>query len=143
MNVENSIGPSEDQIKAMQAPGPDQPICLVNMLKYKEHAVYPDSRDSHLSGKEAYEIYAKAVEDLLPEYGGKIVFVGDVTYLGMGSVEELWDEVAIVMFPSRSQMLKVSMSDHWKEACLHKVAGLEGQLSIETVQSSAFPNLFG
>lgn len=142
MIVENSMGPNADQMKELQTPGSDQPICLVNLLKYKNSAIYPDGRDSHLTGREAYEVYAKTVEGLLPKYGGKMVFVGSVTYLGMGSVEELWDDVAIVMFPSRSQMLKVSMSDEWKEACLHKFAGLEGQLSIETVKSPAFPNLF-
>ncbi|MEJ2443836.1 MAG: DUF1330 domain-containing protein [Exilibacterium sp.] len=142
MIVENALGPTENQIKELQAPGPDQPICMVNMLKYKERAVYPDGRDTSLTGKEAYEIYAKAVANMLPDYGGKIAFVGDVTYLRLGGVEELWDEVAIVMYPSRHQMSKMIMSDGWREASIHRVAGLEGQLNIETVQSSAFPNAF-
>lgn len=142
MNVENALGPTPDQMKAMQKPGPDEPICLVNLLKYREFAVYPDSRTTTLSGKEAYQLYAEAVDALLSQYGGKLVFVGDVTHLRMGVVEGLWDEVAIVMYPSRAQMMKMTMSPEWREASAHRVAGLEGQLNIETIQSAAFPNVF-
>jgi len=142
MIVENALGPTEAQIKEMQAPGLDQPICLINMLKYREVAVYPDGRETSLTGKETYDIYAKAVEKMLPAFGGRIVFVGAVTYLRMGRVADLWDEVAIVMYPSRSQMLKMTMSDAWKEASVHRLAGLEGQLNIETIRSIAFPDAF-
>ena len=41
MIVENALGPTEDQMKAMQEPDPDQQICLVNLLKYRAVAVYP------------------------------------------------------------------------------------------------------
>ena len=142
MIVENALGPTEDQVKQMQAPGPDQPICLVNMLKYREHAQYPDGRDTSLTGKQAYEIYAKSVEKMLPTYDGKLTFVGDVTYLRMGVVEELWDEIVIVMYPSRSHMRKMTMSEEWKEASVHRIAGLEGQLNIETIQSANFSEAF-
>lgn len=82
------------------------------------------------------------IEEMLPDFGGKIVFVGDVTYLRMEGVEDLWDEVAIVMYPSRTQMLKMTMSALWKQASLHRIAGIEGQLNIETIRSKDFPNAF-
>jgi len=142
MIVENAIGPNAEQIKALHKPGQNEPIYLVNLLKYKVNADYQDGRESTLSGKDAYQIYANAVNKLLPKFGGKLLFVGDVTHLRMGFVEDLWDEVAIVMYPSRQHMMEMTMSPEWLEASAHRTAGLEGQLNIETVQSSEFSNIF-
>lgn len=142
MIIENAIGPTEEQIKEMQASGPEEPICLVNLLKYKENAEYPDGRATSLTGREAYELYAKAVSEMLTEYGGKMVFVGSVTCLRMGFSEDLWDEIAIVMYPSRSEMLRMTMSEGWRDVSIHRIAGLQGQLNIETIESESFPNIF-
>ncbi|GIS32238.1 MAG: hypothetical protein Ct9H90mP4_01520 [Gammaproteobacteria bacterium] len=34
---------------------------MVNLLKFKEKAEYPDKRETDLTGKEAYAIYGKEV----------------------------------------------------------------------------------
>lgn len=78
-------------------------------------------------------IYGRAVADILPKFGGRAVFAADVTFLSLGQVEELWDEVAIAMYPARADMVRMSMSDEWREAAVHRSAGLKGQLNIETV----------
>ena len=39
----------------------DKPIFMVNLLKFKEKAKYPDKRETDLTGKEAYAIYGKEV----------------------------------------------------------------------------------
>jgi hypothetical protein len=51
----------------------------------------------------------------------------------LGEVEELWDEVAIAMYPDRASMVRMSMSEEWREISVHRSAGLKGQLNIETV----------
>ena len=78
-------------------------------------------------------LYARAVTDILPKFGGRAVFVADVSFLSLGQVEELWDEIAIVMYPSRGDLTRMSMSPEWREASVHRAAGLKGQLNIETV----------
>ena len=95
MKVVNELYPSDPaQMQAMMEKGPDGPIFMVNLLKFKERAEYEDGRESNLSGREAYMIYGRAVGELLPKFGGRPVFVGDVTFLSLGQAEELWDEVA-------------------------------------------------
>ena len=56
-----------------------------------------------------------------------------MTFLALGQVEDLWDEVAIARYPARSDLLAMSTSDAWLEAAVHRTAGLAGQLNIETV----------
>jgi hypothetical protein len=106
---------------------------MVNLLKFKEKAEYEDGRETDLSGRDAYMIYGRTVSDILPKFGGRAVFAADVTFLSLGKVEELWDEVAIAMYPARADMVRMSMSDEWREASVHRSAGLKGQLNIETV----------
>ncbi len=134
MEVTNEVLPtSGDRIEEMMAPGPEGPISMVNLLKFKEHAEYEDGRETDLSGREAYEIYGRGVSKLITEYGGTIEFAGDVTFLALGQVEDLWDEIAIASYPSRADLWKMSTSPEWQEIAVHRAAGLAGQLNIETV----------
>jgi uncharacterized protein (DUF1330 family) len=134
MDVVNEVMPtSRERIEAMMEPGPDGPICMVNLLSFKDRAEYEDGRETDLTGREAYEIYARGVVELLAQYGGELVFDGDVTFLALGQVEELWDEVAIAKYPNRAALLAMSSSEEWQALAVHRTAGLVGQLNIETV----------
>ncbi len=136
MDVTNEVMPtSRERIEQMMEPGPEGPIFMVNLLKFRDHATYEDGRPTDLSGRDAYRIYGAAVSELITEYGGEITFVGDVTFLALGQVEELWDEIAIAKYPNRAAILAMSSSPEWQEIGLHRAAGLAGQLNIETVTS--------
>lgn len=117
----------------MVAAGPDGPIYMVNLLKFKEKAEYADGRETDLSGREAYNLYGKDVAKLIVKFGGKITFIGDVTFLAIGQANELWDKVAIAEYPSRGDLLQMSTSTEWQTISVHRAAGLDGQLNIETV----------
>lgn len=109
---------------------------MINLLKFRDRAVYEDGRACDLSGRDAYMIYGRAVTELLPKFGGRALFAGDVTHLTLGLVEELWDEVAVASYPDRAALVAMSMSDEWREIAVHRTAGLAGQLNIETVASA-------
>ncbi|MFL2780116.1 MAG: DUF1330 domain-containing protein [Gammaproteobacteria bacterium] len=132
MKVENKVIPSEEQMKGFVEGDIDSPISMVNLLKYKEKAEYEDGRVTELTGKEAYQIYALEVAKLVEKTGGKILFGGEVSRLMLGEVEELWDMIAIAYYPSRKKMLEMMMSPEYAEISIHRTAGLEGQLNIET-----------
>ncbi|MEM7741381.1 MAG: DUF1330 domain-containing protein [Pseudomonadota bacterium] len=134
MKVINEVQPSDPkQIAAMMEDGPAGPIFMVNLLRFKDKAAYADGRQTDLSGREAYMLYAEEVAKLLKEYGGDLVFAGDVTFLALGQVEEMWHEVAIASYPNRNALFRMATSEKWQEISVHRTAGLEGQLNIETV----------
>ena len=132
MEVKNAVMPNEDQIKGFSEQGEDKPIYMVNLLKFKEKANYPDKRETDLTGEEAYAIYAEEVAGHLEKVGGKPLFGGEVERLMLGEVEDLWDKVAIAMYPSRKAMLQMINDPDYIVSAQHRVAGLEGQLNIET-----------
>jgi len=133
MNVENAVVPTPEQIKELAEDGHERPIYMLNLLKFKEKAEYEDGRETELTGQEAYGIYGGEVVAHLAKVGGKPVIAGAVTGLRLGVVEELWDTVAIAMYPNRKAMLTMIMSPEYQKSAEHRAAGLAGQLNIEMV----------
>ena len=132
MKVENRVNPTEKQMKGFLEGDADTPIHMVNLLKFKEKAEYEDGRETNLSGAEAYAIYGAEVQAHLEKVGGKGIFAGRVSRLMLGEVEDLWDMVAIAMYPSKKAMLTMVSDPEYAESAKHRTAGLEGQLNIET-----------
>ena len=135
MKVINSVIPNDEQIRGFFEPGPDGPLYMVNLLKFKPMAEYEDGRETSLTGREAYELYEKGVTELLPQFGGFAAFFADVERLMLGEVEDLWDVVAIAVYPSRQAMMDMMQSEGMKEISPHRSAGLAGQLNIETAEA--------
>ncbi len=132
MKVKNAVIPNEEQMAGFLEGDTDTPIKMVNLLKFKDKADYKDGRQTSLSGKEAYQIYADEVQGHLEKVGGKSIFLGEVERLMLGEVEELWDWVAIAEYPSRKAMLEMVMDSEYQKSEEHRSAGLAGQLNIET-----------
>ena len=134
MFYENAVIPTRDQLKAYGEANHGKEIFMVNLLKFKEKAEYPDGRETDLTGAQAYGIYTEGVTKILNSFGGDIVFSGQVERLMLGTVEELWDAVAIARYPNREAMGKMVSSPEYAEISMHRDAGLAGQLNIETTQ---------
>ena len=132
MIVNNKVLPNEEQINGFLENPEIGPISMVNLLKYKDKAIYEDGRDTDLTGEEAYRLYAVEVINFVEKYGGEFVFAGKVSRLMLGEVEDLWDAVAIAKYPNRKAMLEMTMDPEYQKIHVHRDAGLEGQLNIET-----------
>ena len=130
------VTPNQTQMNEFLEGDIDSPISMVNLLKFKEKAEYEDGRDTEMSGREAYQIYAIEVQEHLKKVGAEIVFGGVVSRLMLGEVEDLWDSVAIARYPSRKAMLEMMMSSDYQESEKHRSAGLLGQLNIETKEGA-------
>ena len=56
MKVENRVIPTQEQMAGFLAPGPEGPINMLNLLKFRDKASYEDGRETQLTGAEAYAI---------------------------------------------------------------------------------------
>jgi uncharacterized protein (DUF1330 family) len=133
MEVTNAVYPHKDQFEEFFATGEDGPYVMVNLLKFRDRAVYEDDPSIDITGREAYEIYGEGVTKLVEAGGGRIVYDGDVTGIIVGDVEELWDVVALVEYPSKDAFKAMMLSPEWAAIERHRTAGLAGQLNIRTV----------
>jgi len=132
MKVTNKVVPDAEQAAAFFSGDEDGPFVMVNLLKFKTKAEYPDGADSHLTGAEAYARYGKAVRAHVEAVGGKTGYAGPVTGLLLGEVDELWDMIALAEYPSRAAMMAMIQSPEYQEIARHRAAGLQGQLNIRT-----------
>lgn len=104
----------------------------MNLLRFKERAEYADGHDADLSGREAYERYSAEVRRMIEDLGGRVVYSGPVTGLLLGEVEDLWDAVGLVEYPSLSAFRSMIGSLEMRAIEQHRAAGLAGQLNIRT-----------
>ena len=136
--MENVLQPSGDQVRAFRDRATGEPIAMLNLLKFKDKAVYPDGRESQLSGIEAYKLYSKAFREIMEPRGVRILFAGAARGVLIGAGDDLWDEVALIQYPSTQVMLDMLRDETYQQAQQHRAAGLEGQLLIECGAGSTF-----
>ncbi|MBL8772498.1 MAG: DUF1330 domain-containing protein [Phenylobacterium sp.] len=138
MQVINQVMPRPEQAMAFFGGEEDGPFVMVNLLKFKPKAEYPDGSDADLSGAEAYARYGEAVRVLVEKLGGRVRYSGQVTGLMLGEVEELWDMVALAEYPSLAAFRSMAMSPEMAAIEHHRKAGLAGQLNIRTKPGEGF-----
>ncbi|MDZ4374283.1 MAG: DUF1330 domain-containing protein [Phenylobacterium sp.] len=132
MEVVNAVQPGGEQAKEFFGGPEDGPFVMVNMLKFKPFAEYPDGSDAHITGAEAYARYTQEVRKLLASYGGRSRFSGQVTGILLGEVDELWDMIALAEYPSLAAMSEMMRCPEMQAISHHRRAGLAGQLNIRT-----------
>ncbi len=133
MIVSNAVYPTEPQFAALLESDFAGPVCMVNLLRFKEKAEYTDGRETDLSGQEAYGLYGEQMRSFVESKGGRFIFFGEVKNLMIGEVEESWDTVAIVEYPSKEEFVAIATAPEVQGFGVHRAAGLEGQLLIATV----------
>ena len=134
MKVENAVYPTREQLTALISRNTSKPIVMLNLLKFKEKAVYKDGRATDLTGREAYQKYADLMVPFVHSHGGRIVFTGAANGLVIGEVGEMWDMVALMEYPSAEAFAKIAMSPEVAGFGVHREAGLAGQLLVEVLQ---------
>ena len=102
-------------------PADDGPVWMVNLMKYKERAEYPDGTDGGRSGREADDEYTPTAS--LQGVGARLVYVADVEATLLGDGTE-WDRVAIVRYPTRRAFVEMQQRDDFRESHVHKQAGM-------------------
>lgn len=136
--MQNVLQPTGDQVRAFRDRATGEPIAMLNLLKFKDRAVYEDGRASDLSGMEAYALYASAFREIMEPRGVKILYAGKPRGVLIGTGDDLWDEVAIIQYPSTQVMLDMLRDETYQQAQQHRAAGLEGQLLIECGPGDTF-----
>jgi len=130
MEVINALWPDDEQRTSFFSVAQDGPMVMLNLLRFRDKAAYPDGSDAHLSGAEAYGRYAQGVMSLLKAHGARITFAGTLDGILLGRVEEPWDMVALAWYPSTAAMEAMVNSPDYAAIAVHRDAGLAGQLDI-------------
>src|ERR1700759_2969832 len=110
------------------------PVVMLNLLKFRAKAVYSDGRASDLTGREAYDLYGAAMQNVIERNGGRGGFGGDIASLGLGEGDDVWGTCVLVEYPSAASFATIVTSPEVTEIGVHRAAGLEGQLLLRVAQ---------
>jgi uncharacterized protein (DUF1330 family) len=137
MFIDRSIDPTADQVRALRDAPDDQPITMVNLLKFRAQARYEEGEEAPCPGRQAYARYKHAFTETVGAVSqAKVLFSGPVqqVFIGQaGTPESDWDEVLVVRYPSRKHFLAMMADATYREALRHRYAGLERTVLLQCV----------
>ena len=128
-----AIYPTKEQIEELMKGPADQPVVMVNLLKFKSRA---DASEGDASGQEAYGRYAEQMRKVVESQGGRFIWAGRVDSMVIGEEDPGFHVVALVEYPSRQKFLEIVGSDKVREIGEHRSAGLEMQWLLAATVAS-------
>lgn len=122
-----SVDPSRDAMAAFRDLPADQPIAMINLLRFRPEAAYAPGHPSHgagLSGQEAYKAYSQAAAAPFTRAGGRQVWVGQPELTVIGPADEAWDLAFIAEYPSGAAFLAMLQDPEYQAAVIHRQAAV-------------------
>jgi len=115
-----------NQFRALAKSDDGHEYYMVNLLKFRQKALYPPGSPYNEDPMAANNRYNRAIIPLLLKHGGHPVFDSLVLgrFIHPESADD-WDHVAMVRYRSRRDMLKMAAEIAGKGADIHKWAALE------------------
>ncbi|HEX7885257.1 MAG TPA: DUF1330 domain-containing protein [Phenylobacterium sp.] len=105
----------------------DQPIHMLNLVKLKLRAEYPEGHMDHgkeLSGLDAYRAYGSTTAHIFKRVGGRQVWAGKPQVMVTGPASEAWDLAFIAEYPSSEAFLTMVRDAEYRELVKHRSAGV-------------------
>jgi len=122
------IHPTQSQIEAVMAMDQDQPVTMLNLLRFADQA-NPGFGCDGMTGQQAYEEYGRRVAALDPPFKGTPVWLGNGVATVIGPEDEQWDQILIVTYDSASDFLSaVSRADYLEAAPARDAAIADSRL---------------
>lgn len=120
--MSNHVDPEREQFEDFKALPRDEPVMMLNLLRFREQAAYEDGRK--VSGAEAYAAYGRESAPVFSRVGGEIVWRGrpEVTLIGPG--DEHWDLAFIARYPTAAAFLEMVTDPAYREAVKHRQAAV-------------------
>jgi len=120
------INPEESQLVALIESGHQGPLQFVNLLAFRERAIYPAGHElagAGLSGANAYGRYGIVALEQVGRRGGKLVLYNDV-YQGLIGQTRLWDQIVVIEFPGTDAFIDMIRDRDYQASLVHRDAGL-------------------
>lgn len=114
-------GFTKEEFEAFKAVGRDGPIHMLNLVRVRETADYPDGRRA--TGAEAYAAYGRDSAPVLARVGGRIVWRGSMEFMLIGPRDEQWDYCFIAEYPSPQAFIDMIYDPDYRRAMVHRQAG--------------------
>jgi len=123
-----TVNPTREQFKAIFSLPIDQPILMLNLLRFRPTAVYaatdPEHGASPVTGAEAYRRYSEAATPVFDRVGGSQVWIGRPELTLIGPADEAWDLAFIARYPTAQSFVDMLRDPDYNRATRHRTAAV-------------------
>lgn len=129
------IAPDQENLAAFAAWPDDEPINMLNFLKYRDLAEYPEGHEhaeKGWTGREAYEEYGRAIAGPFSKVGASVVWRGAFQATTIGSADEIWDDMLIVRYPSAEAFFAMTSDPEYLAGAANRTAALSDSRLFRT-----------
>lgn len=121
------LAPSADQLAAFRDLPFDQPIEMLNLLKFRDAPDYPadhECADKGWSGADAYHHYLAEAGKVTAKLGLDVIWTASPALTLIGPADETWDMAFIARYPDAKAFLTMIGDPDYQAATIHRTAAL-------------------
>ncbi len=134
------IDPTREAFAAFRGLPRQGPIQMLNLVRFRDKAVYPDDHPSAgdgLSGADAYRLYGKTAGPVLKRVGGRQLWLARPEFTLIGPESERWDIAFVAEYPSPEAFATMIHDAEYREAVKHRQAAVADSRLVRMAPSSA------
>lgn len=121
------IDPSRENWQRFKDLPRDRPIHMLNLIKFRDLAEYPEGHDLHgkgLTGREAYAIYLEGFQRVVANDGAAMVWEADMECVVTGPEGE-WDEAFVMGYPDSGVFMAMVKNELYiRDVVPHRTAAV-------------------
>lgn len=121
------IDPSPANFAAFKDLPRDEPIHMLNLLRYRDLAEYPQGHEHHgkgWTGARAYREYGKTSGPIFARVGGTIVWRGTFHTMVTGPEGERWHDGFVAQYPNSGAFFEMIKDAEYQLAVVNRTAAL-------------------
>ena len=121
------IDPSPANFQAFKDLPRDEPINMLNLLLYRDHAEYPHGHDhagKGWTGRRAYKEYGKTSGPIFARVGGEIKWRGAFQTMVTGPDDRVWHDGFVAQYPNAGAFFEMIKDPDYQTAVVNRTAAL-------------------
>lgn len=127
MSDEAHVDPTREAFDAFKALPRDVPIQMLNLIRYRDFAAYPEGHENAGKGwigERAYQEYGKTSGPIFQRVGGRVVWRGSFQTVLTGPADEHWDAAFIAQYPNAGAFLEMVTDPQYRLAVINRQAAV-------------------
>lgn len=125
--TESYVDPTRAAFDIFKSLPRDTPINMLNLVKYRDVAAYPDGHEharKGWTGARAYEEYGATSAAIFERLGGQIIWRGKLETVLTGPADEQWDAAFIAAYPNAGAFLAMVTDPDYRVAVVNRQAAV-------------------
>lgn len=121
------LNPTREAFDFFKSLPRDTPIHMLNLIRYREKAEYPEDHPlaaKDWTGRQAYAEYGRTSGPIFARVGGRIVWRGKWEAMLTGPDDKHWENAFIAAYPNAAAFLEMITDPDYQKAVINRSAAV-------------------